>query len=323
MPNNILITPGSASIQFSGSAANTIRLQVEQSGSIAFYGASGSLFGITDQLSGSLMSVNDISGLPILEVFSDDRVVMGSFNRNTLVVTGSRIGVDKAVPQADLDITGSVFITGSLTVTGSVVIASGGLGVGNFNYGTAGQVLVSNGSLTTPTWNSQGYELVSTASADGTPTSIDFTLDATRYKFYKLIFSELGAPAYGGTIGDVRITFLDTASGAFSTVYTIQTIQSGSTGIANGSSTFGSILLTTGTLTSTTRLTGELVIGMHPNSTNYSRTTGVNSSGRVVNWFSFNQIINGASPVGLLRLQFAGGAFQGITGSLYLLGRRI
>ena len=126
MPNNILITPGSASIQFSGSAANTIRLQVEQSGSIAFYGNSGSLFGITDSLSGSLMSVNDISGLPILEVFSDDRVVMGTFNRNTLVVTGSRIGIDKAVPTADLDISGSVFITGSLSITGSTGLTVSG-----------------------------------------------------------------------------------------------------------------------------------------------------------------------------------------------------
>jgi hypothetical protein len=126
VPNNILITPGSASIQFSGSAANTIRLQVEQSGSIAFYGNSGSLFGITDSLSGSLMSVNDISGLPILEVFSDDRVVMGTFNRNTLVVTGSRIGIDKAVPTADLDISGSVFITGSLSITGSTGLTVSG-----------------------------------------------------------------------------------------------------------------------------------------------------------------------------------------------------
>jgi hypothetical protein len=46
MANNILITPASASIQFSGSAANTIRLVVEDSGSVAFYGDSGSLFGI-------------------------------------------------------------------------------------------------------------------------------------------------------------------------------------------------------------------------------------------------------------------------------------
>jgi hypothetical protein len=124
MPNNILITPGSASIQFSGSVANTIRLQVEPSGSVAFYGNSGSLFGISDSLSGSLMSVNDISGLPILEVFSDDRVVMGTFNRNTLVVTGSRVGIDKAIPNADLDISGSVFITGSLAVMGNVSASS-------------------------------------------------------------------------------------------------------------------------------------------------------------------------------------------------------
>jgi hypothetical protein len=89
MPNNILITPGSASIQFSGSSANTIRLQVEPSGSIAFYGSSGTLFGITDSLSGSLMSVNDISGLPILEVFSDNRVVMGTYGSTAMTVTGS------------------------------------------------------------------------------------------------------------------------------------------------------------------------------------------------------------------------------------------
>jgi hypothetical protein len=82
------------------------------------------LFGITDVLSGSLMSVNDISGLPILEVFSDDRVVMGTFNRNTLVVTGSRIGIDKAVPTADLDISGSVFITGSLRMNSGGITGS-------------------------------------------------------------------------------------------------------------------------------------------------------------------------------------------------------
>ena len=165
MPNNILITPGSASIQFSGSAANTIRLQVEASGSIAFYGNSGSLFGITDSLSGSLMSVNDISGLPILEVFSDDRIVMGTFNKNTLVVTGSRIGIGKSAPTSLLDISGSVTITGSITynsggvsnlsalsmaVSGTIT-ASGTTSV-TLNLNTANYFSVSGSGTGTVTW---------------------------------------------------------------------------------------------------------------------------------------------------------------------------
>jgi hypothetical protein len=113
MPNNILITPGSASIGFSGSAANTIRLQVEPSGSVAFYGNSGSLFGISDSFDGSLMSVNDISGIPILEVFSDDRVVMGTFNSNALVVTGSNVGIGTATPQTKLQVNGNISTSGS------------------------------------------------------------------------------------------------------------------------------------------------------------------------------------------------------------------
>ena len=37
-------------------------------------GNQGQLFSITDSLSGSLFSVNDISGIPILKVLSDDTV---------------------------------------------------------------------------------------------------------------------------------------------------------------------------------------------------------------------------------------------------------
>jgi hypothetical protein len=95
----ILTRPtGNAQIQFSGSDYSSIALEVLESGSLSFTGASGSLFSISDTLSGSLMSVNDISGLPIFEVFSDDRIVMGSFNQNTLVVTGSQIGFGTNVP---------------------------------------------------------------------------------------------------------------------------------------------------------------------------------------------------------------------------------
>jgi hypothetical protein len=50
-------------------------------------GSSGELFSVTDSLTGSLFSVNDISGLPILEVFSDNTVLMGSYLAPSLNTT--------------------------------------------------------------------------------------------------------------------------------------------------------------------------------------------------------------------------------------------
>jgi hypothetical protein len=110
------------SLVVSGSSTSSI-LDVYKSGSTVFTveGSQGQLFSVTDSLSGSLMSVNDITGLPILEVFSDDRVVMGTFGRNTLVVTGSRVGIDKATPTADLDVSGSVLVTGSFIATNMIL----------------------------------------------------------------------------------------------------------------------------------------------------------------------------------------------------------
>jgi hypothetical protein len=50
-------------------------------------GSQGELFSIIDSLTGSLFSVNDISGLPILEVFSDNTTLMGSYLAPSLHTT--------------------------------------------------------------------------------------------------------------------------------------------------------------------------------------------------------------------------------------------
>ena len=50
-------------------------------------GSSGELFSITDDLTGSLFAVNNISGLPILEVFDDDTVLMGNYQAPSLNTT--------------------------------------------------------------------------------------------------------------------------------------------------------------------------------------------------------------------------------------------
>ena len=59
-------------------------------------GSSGELFTVTDSLIGSLFAVNNISGLPIFEVFSDDRILMGTYlapSLNTTVRTTANSGV--------------------------------------------------------------------------------------------------------------------------------------------------------------------------------------------------------------------------------------
>tara|TARA_R110000822_G_C15309413_1_gene492698 strand:- start:1676 stop:2167 length:492 start_codon:yes stop_codon:yes gene_type:complete len=83
-----------------GSGSNILDIQ----------GSQGQLFSVTDSLSGSLFSVNDISGLPILEVFSDDSVKIGTFNNEAIIVNGNTS-----------KITGSLFGTSTNSLTSSYV----------------------------------------------------------------------------------------------------------------------------------------------------------------------------------------------------------
>jgi hypothetical protein len=75
---------------FNTAASGSI-LTVQGSGSaqpiFTVLGSQGELFSITDSLSGSLFSVNDISGLPILEVFSDGTTLIGDYLDPMLITT--------------------------------------------------------------------------------------------------------------------------------------------------------------------------------------------------------------------------------------------
>ena len=85
-------------------------------------GTSGQLFSVTDGLSGSLFSVNTISGLPVLEAFSDFSFVAGQYGVNNLFVKDGKVGIMTGVPQSTLDVVGSTRITGSAVLTGSLDI---------------------------------------------------------------------------------------------------------------------------------------------------------------------------------------------------------
>jgi hypothetical protein len=105
--NGNLIVTGTTSVRsitgtsalFSGSGQNILTVIGSGNSTTApiftVQGSSGELFSITDSLVGSLFSVNDISGLPILEVFSDNTTLMGSYlapSLNTTVKTTANSG---------------------------------------------------------------------------------------------------------------------------------------------------------------------------------------------------------------------------------------
>ncbi len=78
---NILITPNRSSttdqpkIEFTGQNAVPITLRITDDGVLSFDGSAGQLFSIANSLTGTLFSVNDISGLPILEITDAPAIV--------------------------------------------------------------------------------------------------------------------------------------------------------------------------------------------------------------------------------------------------------
>ena len=77
---------------FSGTTTDVVKIYGSGTTTpiLTVQGSSGELFSVTDSLIGSLFSVNDISGLPVLEAFSDNTILMGSFlspSLNTTVKT--------------------------------------------------------------------------------------------------------------------------------------------------------------------------------------------------------------------------------------------
>ena len=138
-------------------------------------GSQGELFSVTDSLSGSLFSVNDISGLPILEVFSDNTTLVGNYQAPALVTTAKNVLTNSgsftvySIPTASYD--GAFFEytakSGSNARAGSIMAIWSGTSVNytettttdfgttsglSLNVSISGSNMVLTGSAATTAW---------------------------------------------------------------------------------------------------------------------------------------------------------------------------
>ena len=96
-------------------------------------GTNGTLFSVVDDLSDSLMSVNNSAGLPVLEVFADDRVVAGQYGANDFVLINNKLGLGTSSPANKLTVIGAASIgssTYNVAAPSNGLIVQGNVGIG-------------------------------------------------------------------------------------------------------------------------------------------------------------------------------------------------
>ena len=119
----------------SHSGSHQISLNMLNTDTLNFEGDAGSLFSITDDLTGSVFTVGDISGLPIIDINGNTHNV--TFNQfDGKIMIG---GTDSGSTDSDiLNVTGNIKTTGKITTTDSSIFA------GN---GSSGGVTISDGLI--------------------------------------------------------------------------------------------------------------------------------------------------------------------------------
>ena len=257
MPN-ILINPNSGILEFNtgiaGSSAfdtnlSGLRMTYDNFGAINLLsyntnvssgldrftidGSNGRLFSVTDNLSGSLFSVNDIAGLPIIEAFDDNTVIMGAFNRNDFVLSGNSLGLG-AVPNTGttkLYVGGNVLVSGNIFISGNTVLT----GVNLSSYATVSNLFATGSTLDNKINSLSGYVTGITGTFGTLPANLYSTGSILDNKINSLsgyvnsrdsLFS--GQTASTGSILDNKINSLSGYVNTQDIIFSGQTFNTGS-----------------------------------------------------------------------------------------------
>ena len=158
LDKNIIITPNNGSstadpnIVFTGgntTVANSINMTMYASGTLSWDGTAGQLFSISNSLTGTIFSVNDISGIPSITVNSLGNIVLAQYSGNVTVGAAQGQAGNVLSVAGNLYTFGNSYVAQNQYVTGNIVAyGSNDLFGGKVGVGTTS---VSYTHLTLPT----------------------------------------------------------------------------------------------------------------------------------------------------------------------------
>jgi hypothetical protein len=231
---NIVITPaiGSTSadpkIVFSGASASlgpqniTLQVYPTSNGTLSFEGSAGQLFSISNSLSGTIFSVNDVSGIPSIEVFDTGEVRLAQYNGfvsilNTTQATSTITGALRVA--GGVGIGGNLWVGGTIngSISGSASSTIAALTMNNSGSGAASGTTFNGSTARTISYNTIGALGSSQKAAD---SELLDGLDSTAF------LRSNTATTWSATNGTLRVTTpagsLGTTGGSVNTLEVFQ-----------------------------------------------------------------------------------------------------
>ena len=268
---------------FSGSAEITGSLLISQSGLIVtgstqIYGSGSTIFEVQgsrgvlfsiddDESDNKLFSVNNVTGVPVLEVYQDNTVKLGKNNGYGIIITGS--GASASDLDANIILTGSIYQTGSnvifssnITSSGNVEINKGILSIKNNGNQSVARFYCEDNNQHYTELKAQPHVLYS-----GNPITLlpayDFDFAAPNFQANITASGNISASGYISA-SNLNLSESITATNIYATNLVVTNITSSfitsSTIVTSGSNTFGDELSDIQTLIGSTIITGSISV---------------------------------------------------------------